>query len=232
MAGDTNTQIEKLSEKFDMLMKKFDAQAMAQAKEVKELKKIMMDQINKKIETVTLKFDEKIKSLEEKLEFSSEFAERRCNVLINGIPATNEENIIEIMSKLSAALGFKSSPEHKAFRYKGIDDSKSPILVRFMSPFGKDSFVNNYIKVARTFTLDKVGLVLGNTGRIFIQNDMSKRQYELSKAALKMKKGGKIKNVNLTQYGILVRFTDGQSKIFTAVKQLQEFIKSTSTEDV
>lgn len=105
------------------------------------------------------------------------------------------------------------------FGYQG--DRTCPILINFRNEHDKFGFFSNYLKIAKSLTLGKIrpNRAGGNKTRIYVQHDMSKIQYEVYKAAIKLKKDGDIKSVRLQQGGVDVVFSKNDQKATFASKK-------------
>lgn len=197
-------------------------------KQRKADKKELMEIVNKKINQIIQKnsqLENQVNVLENKLEFMMNFNDRRNNLIFNGIPFVTGERPKEVIETVGSFLGFENNLAISVQRFNGNDNKKRPTLVTFESEHLKNQFFTRYLKKAKSLTLDKIidKQAGGNQSRVYVQPDLSKMQYEVNKAALKMKKDGLVKRVQLQQCGVLVTFAKTNlSMTFASKKELAD----------
>lgn len=166
--------------------------------------------------------EKKVKTLEEKFIFNADFNERQNNLLVNGIPRSENENVSGLVKTVAAALGMEDVPACRYYRFKGANDAKSPILINFNAIGDKNEFLQRYMKECRHLTLEKVLKKAGDTSRIYIQQDLSKPQYQILKEAVKQKNEKKIHQFSMTPHGFKISYGNGITTTVTSVTELMK----------
>lgn len=161
----------------------------------------------------------KVKRIEYKVEQFADEEARTRNLILNGIPAKEGEDLAKIFKSLVANLGYEAEPEAKYFRgeikfFKGESD-KRPILLKFPTEFHKEDFMQRYFKVASSLVLAKiVGFSKELKSRIYLQHDFSPEQYKINKSAIKLRASGGVKAIRITHGNVGIKFADDGPLIY------------------
>lgn len=189
----------------------------------------LMKEIDKKIKacvTETNKVNERVDHLDMKVDDLMEQSKRNCNLIVNGIPFKENEDISTIFATISSKLGYQSPPESTVFRCKGADNNKRIIIIKFPTDYHKQQFFNRYVKVATTLTLDGLKGFVDNNARYYIQHDLSKQQYEVNKLAQRLRKEQMVKQVKVIQGYVALKFSsDSPFLYFPSASHLAAKVK-------
>lgn len=198
-------------------------------KKLKEFKEELSKNITDKFNSCnrkTERVDNRVTSLEAKVDNHVDNQRRCCNLIINGIPYDGDEIVGDIFATLSSKLGFDAAPDVDCYRFKGDDDDKRPILVKFTSEVYKQRFFQRYLKNPKIITLDIFPGFSGNKSRVFIQHDLSSSQYKVNKAAIKNRKAGCELTIRIDHGNALVKIgNDKTFSFYPSAEALEEDIK-------
>lgn len=185
------------------------------------------EEILKAIRRKHQEMDNKILRLEERLDSgdlrnseSDMIAIRKCNVVVNGIPYSKNENVNTIYTTITSNLGYKEPPFAQCFRMTGTEPTR-PILIRLDSDMQKEHFMSAYYKVAKALLLDKFEGFAGQKTRVYLGEDLTPTQYSIFKQALIHKKATHIHQMKV-QRGL----------VFIKIKPDSRFISFSSTEEL
>lgn len=150
----------------------------------------------KDLEVIVTKLQSALTIAEEKIEGQT----RNSNLIINGIPYDEKENLSTVLSAISTKLGYKTIPARRGFRFgpskrKQNSVTDRPIMLQFDSSGEKDDFFYRYLRSAPRLALDSLNLP--GTSRVYIQQDLTPLQYTINREALKKKKEGKLFSVRI-----------------------------------
>lgn len=189
----------------------------------------MEKNFEKKIRVVTERVGEvelKVNSLERRIDVSEDIETRICNIIINGLPYKTGENLSRIKDILSSKLGFASPPDMSIYRFNGPNDEKRLIALKFPSDYHKTEFLFRYYKVAKTLTRDCFDGFTGDTSRIYLTNDLTTKQYQIDKLAMKLLKSGTISNKKVQRGIVYIKVTtDGRFHCFNCAEELELEVK-------
>lgn len=166
----------------------------------------------------------KVNQLESALKAKVDIDLRAHNLIANGIPFNEKENVKQIFAALSTKLGYVNPPEAEVFRFKASDNSKRPVLIKFATEFHKNMFFSRYLKVCKALTREAIGLKEGGSQRIYVQEDLSTTQYIIDKRASALLKEGKIKKKKIRRGIVYIQRSD--SAKFTAFLSIEELESS------
>lgn len=189
-----------------------------------DLMKALTDDIascNRKTERVR----QKVNLLETKVDCHIDAERRLCNLILNGIPFNEGEDLSKIYATVSSLVGFDEPPEARFFRFKPNNNNNNnrPIMVKFPTEFHKDDFMQRYIKAADLMLLNAIpGFPRDNNDRLYLQHDLSPSQYNINKAAIKLRKSGVVKAIRIIRGNIGVKFiNDTNFSFFTSAAALE-----------
>lgn len=236
---ETTTTESSTDEKLAELLKKFDKFDKSQenfAGSLKAVEKKLDNQhteltkmIEKKVKHClqeTSKVSERVNKMDQKMADIIEQEKRRCNLIVNGIPSENNEDIQKLYATISSKLGYEKPPEAVVYRAKGADKNKRPIFIKFPTDYHKQQFFERYLKTAKTLTLEGLIGFGADKSRYFIHHDLTKTQYEINKVAQQMRKEGMLKQVKVIHGNVAVKFTaDGHFQCFDSSKELEAKFK-------
>lgn len=182
-----------------------------------EMKEVVKAEVLTQVQPLQVELQSAIKrieDLEQKLKIKEEENEnlqRAKNVTISGIPLVENENLHEIISAIASKLG-SNLPRYQAVkRFPSKDPSKSMISLKFHTTSDKISFMSAYFKIAPQLNLKVITRKAADVTRIYINHDLTKDQYLIHRAAMKMKKDGKVTAVKVINGNIAI-FKDTRSK--------------------
>lgn len=135
-----------------------------------------------------------------------EKAKRIYNLLINGIPYIENEDIQAIFSTISSKIGYHNPPEADVFRTRGTDNNKRSIIMKFPSDYHKQQFFNRYVKVAKNLTLECLTGHAGNKDRFYVHHDLTKPQYEVNKLVQRLRNEGIVRQSRVIQGNEALKF--------------------------
>lgn len=135
---------------------------------------------------------------------------------ILGIPITDNENLINIIEKISDIIGFQFNKNmldicHRIPSRRLMQNKTSPIICKFVRRFDKYEFLKLKKQSGDILTSD-LGL-LGKADKIYINETLSMENRFLFKEAKKLQKENKIKYVWSSNGKVLVRKSDGNPVI-------------------
>lgn len=243
----TATLISELSAKFDAsetrmasLINSAITSAIAEAKKsiFEEVKAAVIKELNSSLELQVLKI---VKPITEKLEtantrisnleaFLAKSNDRRetdlreNNLIVSGIPIDQTDNLDCVITRISAKLGFSTTPEHRA-RLLNNKKTEAPgtsiIQIQFRFRDDKQLFFSNYLK-SRSLCLKDVLDNTSSTKRIFINHDLTKKNAEIQKQVVKLRKLKNIAQFRIFRgkVGIKVTASDSNFQIIDDAAQL------------
>lgn len=184
------------------------------SKKMDDHKKEIIKTVNDKIDSCLRKVsrcEARVSDVETKVDNIVDKINRSRNLIINGIPYKNDEKLIEIMSIFSSKLGYEVPPDAFLIRFKGNDDNKRPILMKFPTEFHQQQFFHRYLKVAKGLKRMIFPAFAGDNERIYLQHDLCNNQYKIHKAALKLKSDGIIHQTKTSGGCVHIRFKEGET---------------------
>lgn len=208
------------SKKLDTLLAKQDL--MATKQDIDKLRTDLSAEFNAKFNSSLRKIERTNLRLDDVIENN-----RRLTVLrLIGIPAKQNERLEITVNKMFSLVGIDNPPEHDCFRFKSNDGNGS-IGIRFSTEWHKNMVFTNYLKVARTMTLEKfTGDASDAKKPCFITHDLCKEQYEINKLAGVLKKQKRIYSSRIVQGYVMIRVReDAAPTRYDSAKILEEAMK-------
>lgn len=183
-----------------------------------------IDKINASISCIDKRItavDARVEVLEQNVDEKADIARRVCNLLLNGVPFIEQENLKKMFGTLSSLLGYEKPPDANVFRFRGTDNSKRPIMVKFATEFHKLEFFNKYIKASKNITRGALGFKDEIQQRVYIQDDLTPAQHKIDKRAAVLLKEKKIfkKKIHL-------------GLVYVQLKENEKFFHATSAEEL
>lgn len=199
--------------------------------------KILVDTVSKTNEMYDTKIDEissKVNNQDEKLQKEICFIQGMQNqdeLIINGVPQTEKENLSFIIIKIAAALNINITSDRIKKIYRMGPQAENtitnaqknkPILVKFNTTETRNLINSNYVQNL----IEKKPLTLNNIGipsneRVYINPHLPKCLTPLYKKALDMKKRNLINAVHAKINSIAIKIDNKWHKIQTE-KELEE----------
>lgn len=231
----TIKSLEKVVNELSGQLMKFQTMIMKELKDVKlEMKADYSKSINLFEETIKKHVDLKVgpitKSLNDMelrvseveaqlkdLRQHDEVNKRKNNLLISGIAPSEDENLSTIVKNISSKLGFAHPPNIFASRIPTQDPSRSQIRIKFETPDIMRSFFAAYFK-AKLLTQKEIICGSSSTSRIYINEDLTKANYEFLRAANKLKKERKLAFVRIINGYVGVKKSTDINERFTIIK--------------
>lgn len=122
-----------------------------------------------------------------------ERASLSANLLLNGVPIIENENLNELFEQLCTQIGFtpKEFTLLSIFRVK--NKSKQPtIVMKFISQNARNEFYQRYWK---TKNLSLIDLGFETDSRVYVQESLTKAKHEIFKQAMSLKRDKKLSSV-------------------------------------
>lgn len=122
-----------------------------------------------------------------------ERASLSANLLLNGVPIIENENLNELFEQLCTQIGFtpKEFTLLSIFRVK--NKSKQPtIVMKFISQNARNEFYQRYWK---TKNLSLIDLGFETDSRVYVQESLTKANHEIFKQAMSLKRDKKLSSV-------------------------------------
>lgn len=189
-------------ERFRSLENKLSLQTEAWKSEINNtLAKHLLDTENKyktlavKVSSVNAMVDDKFEEVDRQ--------NRLCEILLRGIPMNEKENLTLLFEKMSTVLKFqheKMYALHSIFRFRSkihTNDEQlraPPILIKFSTPIIKREFFNLFLK-QKDLNLSHLGF--NSSNRIYISDNLTKKNSNILKKAAEMKTSKKIEKVQV-----------------------------------
>lgn len=172
-----------------------------------------------------------VNSLQVQLVDEEERVERRMDVVLKGIPALDNEinvKLMETFGEIAKYIQFdlERYSVNRIFRLKAVNKSNihSNILVKFFSAESRTIFMSQYFKF-KNLNLSNIGLA--STDRIFCNENLTRRNYQLFSMARKLVKTH-IHNVFSNDSLIYYRLSQAKKPIkITDVSQINKLQSST-----
>lgn len=152
--------------------------------------------------------DERIDQLERQV--------RMNELVVSGVPFVENENVLETLSSLCRVINYSGGTNaiETCFRLPANRNqrrSSSSIIIKFWGADAKNDFFKQYFTVQR---LCASMLGFGAPSRIYINENLTKRNFEIFRKARELKKEGKILRFN-TQRGRVVIKLLGSEQMHT-----------------
>lgn len=190
-----------------------------QANTLKEYEKIFDTM---KQENVTLRA--KVKSLEQQVEGAEQYSRINC-WKINGVPETNNENVVEIVKSVGDALGVKLSPEDiDACHRLGPkqDGRRRGIIVKFVRRHVKEEVLRK-IKIKRNLNTNDIGMSSGPAEVVYMNESLSQFRRKVLNAARQLRNEQGFTFVWVKNGKIFLRKDEGSRAIMlTTMEQVTE----------
>jgi archaellum component FlaC len=149
---------------------------------------------------------------------------RKCNIEINGIPATPKEDTLSLVKDVGAAIGLQTEDEHvmAAHRVPSYNTRREPgIVVQFQNRLLRDKWLSSF-KTKKTLTANEVNPLLPSN-RVYINEHLCPENKQfLSQLKLKCKEIG-FKYVWFREGKFFIRKSDGEK--CHRITKLQEINK-------
>jgi len=176
--GDVMAKLEQMDNRYNILFQKYNEQKQINNELQNELSEIK-NQLNK-----------------------TEQRELNNNIIIQGIPYKNEENIEGIVKKIGEKLQISlTSQNFSATRLGKIANKATPIKVILTSSEVKKQVMKSKVKTR----LNTEGLGFTEKNKIFINHDLTKKNMELFKAAQEFRKANDYKFLWISDGNILMK---------------------------
>jgi hypothetical protein len=188
-----------------------------------------IDEIKKKFNDLEMKLSSRMDNIESVLQTqSSEISQLKNDIarkeiereiVITGVPVIDSENTSKIFKQICTKLGYKDnypyvSTERSTNKntQRNTDERQTndvtttrPIFVEFATKRDKRSFLHRYFKVNKDLNQSCLGFQ--NTARIFVNDRLTKHDFQLKKEALKLKKDEKLFSVRTLGGRVYVKVT-------------------------
>jgi hypothetical protein len=178
-----------------------------------------VDNLSLKTASVEVYFE----SIEHRLQQQRDKSLRINNLLLNGVPFVEGENLKRVFGAIAAKVGFSTPPDIDIFRFPGPSFSQRSILMKFPTEFNKEQFFDKYFKVSNELKLATIPGFEWSTDRLYIHHDLVKEQYELFKAAMRKKKEGRVEQVRVKRGEVMVKIKN--SNVFRSFPNVSDFLK-------
>lgn len=155
-----------------------------------------------------------------------------CNLRLCGIPSYENENLFDLFSCLCNSLKINTPDVMSIQRMRNFNNKSNDgvVLVKLFSPVNK----NFVLKTISTFKREnKTQLSLNMCGfdsakPFFVNEDLTRNNYQIFQAAMKLKKQRKVSAVFTLRGLVHVKQTDGDRGIrIESAEELTKFFRST-----
>lgn len=161
---------------------------------------VLFDKYEQQVE-INKKLESEISELKSHLN-KREQNELKNNIIIQGVPTKTNENLQEIVTKIGECLEVRVHDNFKAFRIGLKGNTNAAIKVMFQDETTKNAF----LKSKNKFHLNSNDLGFKNTNvKIFLNQDLTKRNLELLRAAKVFKDENKYKFLWVSNGSVLLR---------------------------
>jgi archaellum component FlaC len=135
-------------------------------------------------------------------------------IVVSGVPMMKGENVYNIFQSICTQLNYTNVPVVSVRRFKPKEkenvehnnnsDVKPAVFVEFALKSEKQNFMHRYFKSA-DLKLDCIGMANGE--RIYINDRLTKKDMDIKKKALQLKKDGKISSIYVRDGAVHVKVT-------------------------
>lgn len=214
----------KSDERFASLETKLSSQTEVWKSEINNVLANHLKVTETRIDHLASKLSSFAGTVEEKME-SLDRQNRLNDVLIRGIPTTERENIFHLYEKLAKVLKFPYETMYvvnSIFRLNKNNVASNmnlspPILLKFATPILKRAFFNQYLKF-QNLRLSDIGFT--STERIYINDNLTKKNSMLYKKAIEMKSAKQIDKLQVRNGLIFVK--NPHSENFVKINSIKD----------
>jgi hypothetical protein len=207
--GDLLMQMQRMFQEMDA---KFSAKIDDLSKSIETIKEDIKDEFVSRIannegniaahEVRLTDVEEAVRSLKNEVEAAS----KTNDLIIRGVPMAPSEDVVDVYCKIATAIGFAPDtiPRVQIFRMgkKTNANFDPPLLVKFADVIDRKTFYTNYFR-CKTLNLSQIGF--NSTQRIYITENLTKRNQEIYAAAMKLRYEKKIWSVSTSNGVVMVR---------------------------
>jgi hypothetical protein len=214
----TKTSLEDLDKKLDLIFGKLSGEISGLKTDLRDgiadLKIELGNRIESVEESVTV-LQKKVDSVEKNQDDAYDSMNKLLEVKITGISYQKDENLKVIFATLCDLMGIstRDSPDVDLFRIPGPLPNilDYPIIAKFSSTLYKERFLNIYYEVKKSLSVKKLR-GYENTeidARIYIQPNLSRQNYLVSRCALDLKKKKLIYKTKIKNGLVFVKINSG-----------------------
>lgn len=151
---------------------------------------------------------------------------RANELVISGVPRVDAENIETICSKICDSIGFDVTSVQSCFRVPSTVNLRGPtspsIIIKFWSLDAKTDFFRSYI-AKKNLCVTDIGF--STPARIYINENFTKKNFEIYRAVRQLKADGKIFQYNTYNGRISIKqYSDSRQTIVESKEQLNSLI--------
>lgn len=143
------------------------------------------------------------KLLQQEVRDIAEYEERKNNLMIDGIPYTEEEEVYDYFTTLLGILKIKPEPSVTVTRFAGKDDEKRPIQIRFDLISQKEHFLEMYFGLKKKPTLNQFDF--DSEERVYVRQDLPSNCNRIKAIANRLKKAGIIAKAGNFKHQVKVK---------------------------
>jgi hypothetical protein len=193
------------------------------------------------IESINATLSDRINANEKQIQMITNTTKRDLDrveiakeIVISGIPESKDEKLTTAFQSICRVLGYDDSlpsvrirrfrPKENATEENQLTDTRTgtkshPVFVEFAFAMDKRLFLYRYFKKK---DLNLTALGFSNTKRIYVNERLTRDDFECKKAALKLKSDGKLYSVSTRYAKVFVKLRkDSDDQQITDVSQLQ-----------
>lgn len=154
-------------------------------------------------------------------------------LVVSGVPFTKEEKPLEILSEICRAIKYTGGTDsiETCFRLLANNSrnrSSPSIIVKFWGADAKNSFFNNYI-ATRTLCTSMLGFTAKS--RVYVNENLTKSNFEIFRHARDLKKDGKVTRFTTQRGRVVVRVPNSDSPhIIESLDQLGTLVNINALE--
>lgn len=190
------------------------ADVMAKLEEMDMKYKSLFTKYNEQIK-VNEKLQEEISQIKRQLN-KNEQKDLKNNLLVQGVPYKENENVPEIINKIGTYLGVKNDNKFTAFRL-GKDNSKANVIKVI---FEDETTKTKFLKSKKKFEIKSTDLGHTKESKIFLNHELTNTNFDLFMAARTFKKDHNYKFLWIGNGNIFLR-KDEHSKILLLEEKSQ-----------
>lgn len=198
----------------------------------KDLPEIVSKEVTDQLETKMLSVNNELSDMKTKLNSFTkaqscecseklEITNKRLDILVSGCP-TIEMDIFDFAVNLCSHLNVNIRAEDFSKVFRLSSDSKI-VLIKFLSVATRDRVMKNYFALSPPLTLDKICPELGIESRLFLNDNLTKKMYNVRKICVDLMKNGQIKSFSSGLKFFKIINHDGSNKLIYSESDIPNY---------
>lgn len=137
---------------------------------------------------------------------------RMNELVISGVPFQENENLCDIITSVCRAINYNGGVDsiESSFRLpvrRNTRNSSPSIIVKFWGSDAKNFFFKQYFS-SKELCASKIGFTVPS--RIYVNENLTKRNFDIFRKVRELKKDGKIARFNTQRGRVVVKFQDAE----------------------